>query len=281
MAWFRRKSRDKAADGSMSLMEHLYELRKRLFWAVMFIVGGTIIGFIWFSHGIAAIGLKPLGEILLAPYCSAKGGAGCQLLATSPFQGLQLQLKAALMAGLVFSSPGWLYQIWAFVTPALYSKERRYAITFVSMAAVLFSLGAVLAYLVIGEGLRVLMNFGAGEINYQLGPSEYYSFLMTLLIVFGISFLLPLFLIALNFIGVVKGRQLAKWRRYAIFVMFVFAALVVPGNDPITMCALALALVLLYEVSVQIAKLHDRRKDKTDALTSFADLKDDEASPLH
>jgi sec-independent protein translocase protein TatC len=280
VALFRRKKSEDAADGTMSLMEHLYELRRRLSWAAAFIVVGTVIGFIWFSHGISAIGLKSLDEILIGPYCSAKQGQGCELLATSPFAGISLQIKASLMAGLVFSSPGWLYEIWAFVTPALYSKEKRYAITFVSLAALLFTIGAVLAYAVIGEGLKVLMGFASNAVNYQLGPTEYYSFLMTLLVVFGISFELPLFLIALNFVGVVKGRQLAKWRRYAIFAMFVFAAMVVPGNDPITMLALALAMTFLYEISVQVAKLHDKRKKNASAASDYSDLDDDVASPI-
>lgn len=284
MALFRRKKGEQSADGTMSLMEHLYELRKRLFWAVAFVFLGVVLGFIWFDHGISALHIKPLGEILLGPYCSAKsakGDTGCLLLATGPFQGIQLQLKAALMAGLVFSCPGWLYQIWAFVTPALYSKERRYAITFVSLAALLFVVGAYLAYLVIAEGLTVLMSFGSDEIYYQLAPDLYYSFLMTLLVVFGISFELPLFLVALNFIGVVKGRQLAKWRRYAIFAMFVFAALVVPGNDPITMLALALAMCFLYEISVQVAKFNDKRKGRHHPEEEqLRNLADDEASAI-
>ena len=278
MALFRRKKGESAVDGTMSLMEHLYELRKRLFWAVAFILLGTVLGFIWFNHGVGRV--QSLGQILLDPYCTAKGGKDCKLLATSPFSGLQLQLKAAFMAGMVFSSPGWLYQIWAFVTPALYSKERRYAISFVSLAALLFVVGAYLAYLVIPEGLTVLLGFGDQSVNYQLGPAEYYSFLMTLLIVFGISFELPLFLVALNFIGVVKGRQLAKWRRYAIFAMFVFAALVVPGNDPISMLALALAMVFLYEVSVQVARFNDKRKGRNNPDTDYTKLDDDRASPI-
>ena len=262
----------------MTLMEHLYELRRRLAWALAFIVLGTIVGFVWFGHGIPALGIPSLGDILIGPYCEAKGAVDCTLLALAPFQGLALQMKAALMAGLVFSSPGWLYEVWAFVTPALYSKERRYALTFVSLAVVLFTAGAVLAYLVIGKGLEVLFGFGGGQITYQLGPDEYYSFLMTLLIVFGVSFLLPLFLVALNFIGILKYRQLAKWRRYAIFAMFVFAAMVVPGNDPITMLALALAMCLLYELSVQVARFHDRRRAKREL--DYDSVPDDQASPL-
>ena len=281
MVTFRRNKRKRStgsSDGTMTLMEHLYELRRRLAWALAFIVLGTIIGFVWFGRGIPALGIKSLGDILIAPYCEAKGGVDCTLLALAPFQGLSLQLKAAVMAGLVFSSPGWLYEIWAFVTPALYSKERRYAITFVSLAVLLFVTGAALAYLVVGKGLEVLFGFGGGQITFQLGPDEYYSFLMTLLIVFGVSFLLPLFLVALNFIGVIKYRQLKKCRRYAIFAMFVFAAMVVPGNDPITMCALAVSMALLYELSVQVARIHDKRKAKLEP--DYTNLSDDQASPI-
>lgn len=288
MAWFRRKSKDRAADGSMSLMEHLYELRRRLFWAVLTIVLGTILGFIWFNNGIPAWGIKSLGQLLKEPYCAAgvqtafnlpgQDIQDCKLLALGPFSGLQLQLKAALMAGVVFSSPGWIYQIWAFVTPALFQKERRYAITFVTFGVLLFATGAVLAYLVIPEALKVLLGFGGDAVQPALEAALYYSFLMTLLIVFGLSFELPLFLIALNIIGVLKGKQMAKWRRYAIFAIFVFAALVVPGNDPITMLALALALTLLYEVSLQFAKFNDKRKGRAEA-EAYAELPDDEASP--
>lgn len=279
MVWFRRTKVERPADGSMSLMEHLYELRKRLMWAAIFIVIGTILGFIWFDKPVGPI--PSLGALLIEPLRQALNNQDALLLALSPFSGLQLQLKAALMAGLVFSSPGWLYQIWAFVTPALYSKERRYAVTFVSLAALLFTVGAYLAYLIIPEGLRVLFGFGDSSVQYQLEPAQYYSFLMTLLIVFGISFELPLFIVALNFIGVVKGRQLAKWRRYAIFAIFVFAALVVPGNDPISMLALALSMCLLYEISLQVSKFNDKRRGRDDPEgEALASLSDDQASSL-
>ena len=167
----RRKKSDKSADGTMSLMEHLYELRRRLFFAVLGILIGTIVGFIWFGHGIPAIGLPSLSEILTGPYCAVPEserlvlgeGDGCKLLATGPFSALELQLKSALIAGTVLSSPVWLYQLWAFVTPALYSKERRYAIVFVSSGAVLFAIGAVLAYVVIREGLANAAKHAGGR----------------------------------------------------------------------------------------------------------------------
>jgi len=207
-------------------------------------------------------------------------GDGCKLLATGPFSALELQLKSALIAGAVLSSPVWLYQLWAFVTPALYSKERKYAIIFVSCGGVLFALGAVLAYVVIREGLTVLLGFGGDATIAALSPDSYFSFLIAMLIIFGVSFELPLLLIMLNQIGMVSGAKLAKWRRYSIFGMVVFAGVVVPGNDPITMGALAIALCLLYEVSVQVTRIHDKRKAKRLAADGLSELSDDEASAL-
>jgi sec-independent protein translocase protein TatC len=280
-----KADRAKSADGTMSLMEHLNELRRRLFFAVLGIFIGTVIGFIWFGHGIPAIGLPSLSDILTGPYCAVPStervtfGAGddCKLLATGPFSALELQLKSALIAGVVLSSPVWLYQLWSFVTPALYSKERRYAVTFVSCGGLLFSIGALLAYIVIREGLTVLLGFGGDATIAALSPDSYFSFLIAMLIIFGVSFELPLLLIMLNQIGLVSHAKLKKWRRYSIFGMVVFAGLVVPGNDPITMLALAIALILLYELSVQVTRIHDRRASKKAGL---AELADDEASAL-
>jgi sec-independent protein translocase protein TatC len=281
----RRKKSDKSEDGTMSLMEHLYELRRRLFFATLGILAGTIIGFIWFGHGIPAIGLPSLSDILTGPYCAVPAservtfgtGDDCKLLATGPFSALELQLKSALIAGAVLSSPVWLYQLWAFITPALYSKERRYAVTFVSCGGLLFAIGALLAYVVIREGLTVLLGFGGDATIAALSPDSYFSFLIAMLIIFGVSFELPLLLIMLNQIGLVSHAKLKQWRRYSIFGMVVFAGLVVPGNDPITMLALAVALILLYELSVQVTRVHDKRKAKREKLT---ELPDDEASAL-
>jgi len=281
----RRGKPPKTPDGTMPLMEHLHELRRRLFVATLGILLGTVVGFIWFGHGIPAIGLPSLSDILTGPYCAVPidrrydfgNPDECKLLATGPFSALELQLKSALIAGVVLAGPVWLYQLWAFVTPALYSKERKYAIIFVGTGAVLFATGAILAYVVIREGLTVLLGFGGDATITALSPDSYFSFLIAMIIIFGVSFELPLLLIMLNRIGVVQGAKLAAWRRYAIFGLTVFAGLVVPGNDPITMLALAVSLALLYEVSVQVAKVHDRRRRRAEATAA---LSDDEATPL-
>ena len=126
----------------MALRDHLMELRRRVFLAALGLFSGTVVGFIWFSVGVPAIGLSSLSDILTAPYCAVPAtsrvafsstGDGCQLLATGPFSAVEFRLKAALLAGAVLSSPVWLQQLWGFITPGLYAKERRYAVTFVAV----------------------------------------------------------------------------------------------------------------------------------------------------
>lgn len=287
---FRRRTKaERNPDGTMTLMEHLFELRRRLFFAVLGLFLGAIVGFVWYSVTIPATGVATLGDILVGPYCSVPvppravfngDPNSCTLLATGPFSILQIRLKAALMAGAVISSPVWLYQLWAFVTPALYNKERRFAVIFVSAAAALMVGGAVLAYVVVSEGLAVLLGFGGDTAVAGLDPDKYFTFLIAMLLIFGVSFELPLLLVMLNVIGAVSGAKLAKARRYSIFGLFVFAGLVVPGNDPITMLALAVALCVLYEVAVQIALFRDKRKAKRLAAEGLGELSDDTASPL-
>lgn len=269
----------KPVDDAMSVMDHLNELRRRLFFAVVGVLSGTVIGFLWFGHGIPAIGLPSLAEILTGPYCAVPAGErltlgdgnNCRLLATGPFSAVELQLKSALIAGAVLSCPVWLFQIWRFLTPALHTRERRYAVTFVGCGALLFTSGAVLAYVVIEEGLTVLLGFGGDATITALTPESYFSFLIAMLIIFGVSFELPLLLIMVNQIGLISHAQLKSWRRYSFFAMVVFAGLVVPGNDPVTMGALAVALVLLYELSVQVTRVHDKRVEKRRARAPLSD----------
>jgi sec-independent protein translocase protein TatC len=282
----RKKKDEPQPDGTMSLMEHLYELRKRLGWAALGLALGTLVGFVWYTVSIPSLHIANLGDILTGPYCRVPQekrlyvqGRTCALVATDVFSPLQIRLKAGFMVGAVLSCPVWLTQLWGFVTPALYDKEKKFARIFVSAAAVLFAGGAVLAYYVLSEGLTVLLGFAGSGVVSALDPAKYFQFLMALLIIFGVSFELPLLLIMLNLIGLIKGAKLAKARRYSIFGIVVFAALVVPGNDPITMSALAVSLVVLYEVAVQVTKVHDKRQLARVGAEGLENLSDDEASP--
>nr|WP_026361463.1 twin-arginine translocase subunit TatC [Amycolatopsis nigrescens] len=281
----RKRSRRHNPDGTMTLIEHIYEFRRRLAFAIMFVLAGGILGFIWFGTNVGPI--PSLGHIMTGPYCALPPtsravfpGQECTLLQTEPFEVFLIRLKVGIAAGMVLVGPGWLYQIWAFIAPGLYAKERKYAMTFVGFATVLFGAGAVLAYLLVPNALQFLVGFGADNFTTALSGSKYISFILALLLIFGVSFELPLLVVMLNRVGAVKYQQLKKWRRGLIMGLFVFAAFATPGNDPFSMLALAGALCVLNEFAIQLARLHDRKKDRLRKEEGWDQLADDEAAPF-
>jgi sec-independent protein translocase protein TatC len=250
-------------DGRMTLVEHLRELRSRLFKSLIAIAVGTCIG--WWQYG-------RLFDLLIKPFnTSIKALAAERDIHASPvFTGIAdafvLQTKVSLVAGLVLSSPVWLYQIWAFIMPGLHRHERKWTLVFVSIAGPLFATGVVLGYYVLPKGLEILIGFTPGQVQNLIEVDRYLSFVLRILLVFGIAFEIPLFVVLLYLAHVVSSRQLAKWRSYVIFGTFVFAAVATPSTDPITMLFLALPMTALFLIAEVITRVLDaRRRRRGDA----------------
>jgi sec-independent protein translocase protein TatC len=257
----------RAAEGSMTLVEHIRELRTRLFRASLAIVAGFVVGF-WLA--------EPVFHLLTQPYLHLNPDAQfVQLQATA---GFLLKLKLALWIGLIVASPIWLYQLWAFIAPGLHRHERRYAYIFVAIASPLFIGGAVLAYFVVEKGLAFLLEAGVTGVDVTLEVTAYVSFVTNIILIFGVAFEFPLLILMLNFVGVVSARRLLGWWRIVVFLFFAFSAVVTPTPDPFGMTALALCLSALYFVAVGVAFLNDRRRGR--GAEVYAGLSDDEMSPL-
>ncbi|MCW2602087.1 MAG: tatC, partial [Pseudonocardiales bacterium] len=190
----------------------------------------------------------------------------CDLVFTEPLGGLTTRLKVSVIAGAVLTAPLWLWQIWAFVTPGLHRHERRYAIIFVSAATVLFAGGVSLSYFTLKKGLQVLIGSAGDSVQALLTANSYISFVTLMLLVFGAAFQLPLLVVMLNRVGVLPYSVLRRSQRIAIFLIFVFTAVATPSGDPFTMLAMAVPVCILFEVSVLIARVHDARKARRDAV---------------
>ncbi|MES0836083.1 MULTISPECIES: twin-arginine translocase subunit TatC [Nocardiopsidaceae] len=256
----------------MPLMEHLRELRSRLTKAAIALALGAVVGYLVYDY---------VWAFLVEPYCSlpvsqVNGPDDCSLIVTGPFDAFFVAFKVWLFVGALVSAPFWLYQLWAFVAPALHGREKKYAYLFAPLAALLFAGGAALAYAITSMALTMLFGFLPEDADPFLTIGEYLNYMLIMMGMFGIGFVLPLLVVLLNISGVLPHAAIAKWRRVIIFSSFVIAAVITPA-EPISMLALAVPLVVLFEIAELFAFLNDRRKKRDDP---YAGLDDDEISEL-
>jgi sec-independent protein translocase protein TatC len=262
-------------EARMPLMEHIRELRNRILKATAAIAAGAIIG--WFLYPY-------VWHFIESPYCKlpiAHQGLGkgrCAMYVTGIFDAFFLRLEIACITGAIISCPVWLYQLWAFIAPGLYKREKRWAYFFVGAAVPLFGFGAVLAYYAMTRGLRFLLGLVPHGVIPLITISTYLSYATAMLLIFGLAFELPLVVVLLNLAGVLTHARFRKWRRMIIFLVFAFAAVATPSPDPLTMLLLAVPCVVLVEFAEIFVWANDRRRARRPS--PYAGLSPDEISPL-
>ena len=247
------------ADARMPLLDHLRELRKRVFRAAIVIVLASFVG--WYFY-------NPIITQLALPVCDLKaaqsaGATHCGSLYINGVLGpLNLQIKVALLAGVILSAPLWLYQLWAFIAPGLHRKEKRNSVLFLVSATPFFAIGATLGYLVLPIAIKVLFGFTPNALSNLVKFDDYLDFVMRIILLFGLAFELPIFLLTFNLIGFLRGSTILKpWRAWIFSICLVVAAFS-PTADPLSMVLLSAPLILFYFMAGGIALLVDRKRDK-------------------
>lgn len=262
-----------ASGGTMPLVEHLRELRSRLVRGVLAILLATIVAFIFYEDILGWLA-EPFESV--RPALEARG-IDTNLVITGVGGAFQFQLKISLIVGLLLASPFWLWQMWAFVLPALHRNEKRWALLLTGTGAPLFIGGAYLGYLVLPKAIELLIGFIPDGWESLLTGAEYLDFIVRMMLVFGVAAEIPLVVVLLNRLGIVSARQLAHARPWIIVAIFIFAAIATPTVDPLTMLFLAAPMTLLYLAAEVITRITDRRRRRRDEATAVAD---DEAAPL-
>ncbi|HYC50448.1 MAG TPA: twin-arginine translocase subunit TatC [Gemmatimonadaceae bacterium] len=259
----------KNTPAEMPFLDHLEELRWRLIWSLGALVVGLVLGFvIVVKFNLIRVLQQPIVPLLL----------GKKLVITAPGDAFSITLSAALTVGIIIASPMIIYQVWAFLSPALHRHEKKVVVPVIVGAVVLFAAGVAMAYFfVLPMVLGFLLTFQAESFDNMITASGYFSMVMTLALTFGAAFELPILILALAALGLVTPQFLARFRPYAFVLTFVVSAIVTPGDILLASLALTAPLYLLYELSVVLTRVVFRKRDRARA----AALHDDsDESPI-
>jgi sec-independent protein translocase protein TatC len=240
--------------GTMTLVEHLEELRQRIIVSMLAVAGGAVVG--WFLYGRVL-------NLILNPYCDywkttdpkLRINQSCSLFFNEPLGAMVVKLKVVVFLGLVVALPVLLYQFWAFIVPGLTSRERRMAIPFVASSMLLFALGALFAYLTLPKGLNFLLGFAGSDFVPLLTGDKFITFVILVAVAFGVAFEFPVLLVFLEMVGVLSTEKLRKSRRFSILGIAIFAAVITPSSDPYTMLAMTVPMCVFYEAAIIIGRL--------------------------
>jgi sec-independent protein translocase protein TatC len=251
-----------ASEERMPLIDHLRELRKRVLKSAVAVLVVFVGG--WYLY-------NPIIATLAKPVCDLKaaqqsGAASCGALYISGVLGpLDLQIKVALLTGVIVSAPFWLYQLWAFIAPALHRKEKRTTVLFVCAATPFFALGATLGYFILPIAIKALFGFTPNSISNLVRFDDYLDFVLRVILFVGLAFELPIFLLTFNLIGFLRGKTILKPWRVWVFAIFLAVAALSPTADPLSMVLLAAPLIVFYFMAGGIAVLVDKKRDKRSA----------------
>jgi sec-independent protein translocase protein TatC len=262
-------------EGRMPLFDHLRELRNRVVKISLAVIAGGVVGWVFYNR---------IWSFMQRPYCQAVGYCklntfGHSLIYSGVMDGFYLHIKIAVLAGVILTSPVWLYQVWAFVAPGLYAREKRWTFAFIGTAVPLFALGCFFAYLAMSRGLKFFLSMSGGGLTALFTADSYLGYWIAMIVGFGLCFEVPLFLVMLNLVRIVTHERFRKWRRLIIFLIFVFAGIASPSPDPITMLVLGGVVVVLVEVAEVLIYLNDKRWARTHP-DLYAGLSDNELAPV-
>lgn len=245
-------------DGRMSLMEHLIELRSRLIKCCIAVAVGGTLGWIAYFP-VLRILQRPLRQLSDDPHVSSR------FISFEPLEPFLVRIQISAYLGIALAMPFLLWQVWKFISPGLYENERRYASVFVFSATALFAMGAAVAYYTLPAALQFLQSMGGGQFDIQYTVKSYVTLIVYMMLAFGVGFQFPIVLVALQLVGLLSPKQLRDFRRFGIVIIFVVAAVITPSADPISLVALAIPMMLFYEISIVIGRVVYRRRTTAEA----------------